>query len=402
MKVASFAKLITTIILLMSFLLGSKLEAKSAVKPAAKAVENDADTIKQFENILVDAQYRISGEQPGCPYCTTDAGLPTMAPACLDTYKDFYSKPTLDLRVMLGYADNGLDVDDGPMRTAWIDRLTNNCKENEVGTCGFVRGADPKNPDRDDEEIFSKFVEGPDGKQHTVVLHIVSSSVTQDDLKNRGDLKAAQLEKTQHAEETFFGGLASADLVLYVGHARHGGGPSAEPPFRKSDGLSVDYQAKPYITHASERRMLAVLKANSQPPKLLGIFACDGGRLFSDDVTQASHHLSGVVTSIGLTSAESAYAQAFSTLDSVLALRCQTEFEGAYEKLKKFRTADRVPAMKGFFKTTGPSYTPEENPVPPKAVRAEPPRDSQIHPGSKIVTIPDDKKSKSDHSKAAK
>ncbi len=297
--------------------------------------------VHRFDDLLNGATNFLAPVQPGCFYCTTDAGEATTPKTCTDAYQNLFDKPKLDFRIAIGYTDGFLHAEDGPMRAAWIEHLLKPCPENGVGSCGFKR-------DPDDISAFSKMVSGPDGKDHEVTVHIVNSAAGIDDLDNRAGARERQAAQTKAAEANFFDGLASADLVIYFGHARKGGGPSFAPPERLSNGISVNYGA--YKNRTSEKRMLEVLTNNSHPPKLIGLFACEGNAHFAQDVKAATRGKTGIVTSNGLTQPAVGLSEAYAMLDSVLATRCKKEFVAAMNSVTTFENqTDQPPTLDGFF-----------------------------------------------------
>ena len=283
-----------------------------------------------------------------CWNCTK-AGRPAVAPACYDTYADLYLKPEINFSVTLGYSDNLFQVHDHARKTLWIDRLLRPCPKDEngneaVGTCGFKRTI--ANPD-----LFKKVVRGPDGTEHTVNLSLKDSANTPDDRANRAPRTnagepTAQEVKTREAEDNFFNGMKTADVVIYAGHARKGAGPSFGPV--KKNGPFIDY-ASLLKDSTNQKRMISSLRGDSTPPKFVGLFACDSGKYFAEDVRAATGSRSGVMSSTGLTFAEVAFAQAYAAVDSLLAMRCDDEFTGSVNAIGKIGTVPQGANLLGFF-----------------------------------------------------
>jgi hypothetical protein len=330
------------------------LFAVTAMAAGRSNTEQKTEDIRSMTEVVAKyVQGKLASEAPGCFQCAGDQAAPK---SCRDAYADLYSKPVLEFRITLGYTDIPNDVvnaEDGPRREVWVTRLVKPCPEGVVGTCGFAQ-------DGDDADHFTKNVKGPDGKDHLVNLYLVNSSVGVDDRTNRTTLKAQQDAQTRRAEENFFGGLRTADIVIYAGHARKGGGPSFSPPILHKDGLNTNESA--YASRVSETRMLTTLRANPNPPKLMGLFACDAGKWFSEDVRTATRRKSGVASSIGLTEPEIVFAQAYAMLDSILALRCQDQFNRSIDAITNvIRHDGRGAELDGFFTDVHPSFVPAQD-----------------------------------------
>lgn len=366
---------------------------------AARDVANSAlsaSVLGVGRDVLKVLQARLAWHHPGCFYCAGEEQAPK---ACADAYSDLYSKPNLDFRVTLGYTDHTskgmVTAEDGPHRAAWVDKLKQPCPPNAVGTCGFEQ--------IDNEHFVKKNVEGPNGEKHTVNLYLVSSSYSVDDQANRlkqdpsltpaqnsHRLAEMQAKQSLRAKNNFIEGLKSADVNIYAGHARVGGGPSFEPPCLKKNSFYVDETC--YADHASEKEMLDVLRSNPHPPKLIGMIACESGRLFSDKIRDATKdskgkNLTGVVTSKGLSEPEVGFGQAFSMLDSVLAFRCQPEFSNALGELPNYNPAHTTglgAQIDGFFTDPHPAMlnsTPiADQSAVPDQYRTEKPLEPLIHP----------------------
>ena len=319
----------------IQFLILTFLTSVSASTVTTNA-DPDAKAAADLAKFVIRSTTRVMNSQKfECYACRTDAGKPTVPPACFDAWSDLYSKPELNFNVALGYSEGPLGANDGTRRAVWSEKLTRPCQENaDAGTCGFRRADDTM-------DLYTKSVIGPDRKPHLVKLHLVSSAASRDDKANRTTRRAEQTLKTKKAEDTFFGGLENADVVIYAGHARKGAGPSFGPP--PGSDLHVNYSA--LKGNVNEARMLTALKRNPKPPKLVGIFACDADKWFSDQVRAATidrrgRNLTGVATSDGLTDAEVVFAQAYAMLDSILAMRCEDEFQASLGAIREFGDAD--------------------------------------------------------------
>lgn len=241
-----------------------------------------------------------------------------------------YSKSTLRVRMVFGYKDArpARFVGDRHERLAFIERVTSSCgvadsKTELLGTkkaggsqiCGFVRS-------HDNADLFMKKI-SIRGRERKVLLWVVNSSVGTDDQENATD--PFQRWKSKYAELAFNSGLRDADVVMYDGHSRFGGGPDFASPRLADDG-TVDpssYQTeRPGLT-----KMLSALKESVRPKagpfsklKMLGLFSCSSSQHFTQEIHEVSK--AGIVASKVLMYYSDALAQSLSTLDDVLKARC--------------------------------------------------------------------------------
>jgi hypothetical protein len=242
------------------------------------------------------------------------------APMCPAMKKALYSKGTLKIRMIFGYKDArpARFVGDRHERLAFIEKITSVCDPHSKEQCGFVRS-------HDNSDLFLKKLTIK-GRERRVLLWVINSSVGTDDQENRED--PFQVWKSKYAEEAFLTGLSNADVVMYDGHSRFGGGPDFGPPKLTATGI-VDpssYQSqRPGLT-----KMISSLKGSVRPKagpfsklKVLGLFSCSSSQHFNEEIHEVSK--AGVVSSKVLMYYSDALRQSLSTLGDVLSGRCPPE-----------------------------------------------------------------------------
>lgn len=276
-----------------------------------------------------------------CPDCgITSAGSNQGPRMCADDYKEIYKKDVVDMRVVFGYLDYKNTVEDRYQRQAMVERVTAPCT-GATQMCGFKRG--------DSMDIFEKVVNGK-----LVRLHLVASSASDNERTNRGDLKAQQADATARAKKAYFDGLTQSDVLLYVGHARNGGGPSFEPPKLKNGRTDLkDYNKK----QESWKEVVRTLESTSTPPKIMGILACNAELHFGKDLAKAAPN-SAVLLAGSKNLFESIFAQAASILESVIDQRCESDFNSAVNHVSDIDGFAISPIrMKNFFRgASRPTY----------------------------------------------
>ncbi|MEO0335396.1 MAG: hypothetical protein AAF202_03325 [Pseudomonadota bacterium] len=150
------------------------------------------------------------------------------------------------------------------------DFLTRKCTSSRspVQLCGF----------RKSRGRFTKTFRKP--KRVRVQINLISSAHTSSDSRNRQDPK--QVTKSEQAQNKFLNALKNQDVVIYMGHARSGGGPDFSPPVYSS-GHQVDYSHY-RRTQPGLRAMLGALAATTSDAPIIGLLACKSTGLFSSAV----------------------------------------------------------------------------------------------------------------------
>lgn len=235
--------------------------------------------------------------------------LPSSAAQCSAMEKSLYSRDTVKVRMVFGYKDArpARFVGDRHERLAFIEKITAPCSSEKETRCGFARS-------HDNADLFLKKTVVKK-KTHRVLLWVVNSSVGTDDQENRTD--PFQKWKSKYAEEAFTGGLRDADVVMYNGHSRFGGGPDFNPPELSSSG-TVD--PKPYQSARSGLSKMTRALGSSKRLKMLGLFSCSSSQHFNEEIHAASK--AGVVSSKVLMYYSDALSQSLSTLEDVLSGHC--------------------------------------------------------------------------------
>lgn len=311
-----------------------------SVLPFVASAETEQQAVDRYRRRIEDTLGKIGTPGRICPGCElfTAGSSRSIPPECRRTYRDFYkikdriqdetaADQDIDVRFSFGYIDSGRAVYDRYMISAYLAEIKSPCAPGR-NACGF-------SPAPDDATLYTKSIQvlGPDGKPRVrrIKMRVLHSSVTGDERENRGPRAAEQEKRTSRVLSHFKQGLQSADMVLYVGHARGGGGPDFGPP-QINANRRTDYQW--YRANKPGLKMLTeTLAATPTPPKILGIFACYAQDLFHKPLKAAAPN-TGILMS-GTAEFESALGQATATLDSVLGFKCDPEFSRSISVIKK-------------------------------------------------------------------
>ncbi len=332
-------------ILLIAASLVTSMGSAQEMKPAEKPEKGPKDQL--VDRYLYQINETLNRTKELTPKCE-DCGLymtgrdSEKSPACRKTYKDLFKiretqtqepkEPVeIDMRLLFGYMDNVGEVDDFYAGVASMAVLTSDC-EPGVFACGFKR--DPK-----DMQMLRKTVQvmGPDGKlrRRTIKLKVAWSSVRSEEKLNRGVFAEQQRERTGVMEREWVDGLQKSDVLLYVGHAREGGGPDFGPPKvnPKTRRTDFDWHRK---NGPGVRVMEETLASSVKTPKILGLFACYAQDHWAEKLKKAAPKSGLIMT--GDSEFEAIVGQAIATIDSTLGLRCEEEFGRSVNVINKIDT----------------------------------------------------------------
>lgn len=270
---------------------------------------------------------------------------------CRDYYRGLYARNEILIRAVYGYYDN-YEAKDGKSSVylgdvaemkLLRDKFTAPCPNERSFACGFTGAGDR----------LQRVITGPDGRSRTVKLELISSSASPNDRDNRveGDFNRAspaQRVKSDYAEAMFLNGFSAADVLVYLGHARAGGGPSFHPPVLKASTGQDPVDFNHYLqTRASFRNMSEALESSARPPKVLALFACRSAPLFADGQGPLARRMADLladrgvsfVGTSGLTDSNTDLRNFVGLVDGLLGLRCGAGFKsGASVQLNGSRT----------------------------------------------------------------
>lgn len=322
---------------------------KPAPRPAAppkmsredleEGIAGDQIQLIEFANRRLQ---HLRGSEINCTDCfastagTGDSSLDKKSPGqiCKDKWADFYSKETVDVSFVFGYEDFHDDAVSGDTirRQTMIRKVTEACQPNNlVQACGFK--------ETDDVDVFEKAVRGPTGKRHTVRLRLTASSYSSSDRVNRLFPEEQKLA-SERASKVFHDGLNSADMLLYIGHARDGGGPDFAPAVRRSNGtIDYDYYKK---EQPGLMRLTKEMQALRKSPKILGFLACDSKR-WSASLARMAPKSGLILSGTNEIPLEAAVVQAYLALDSVIWQRCSEGFNKALSQVDSYNNQPVLP-----------------------------------------------------------
>lgn len=207
-------------------------------------------------------------------------------------FGQMFTKEYVDIRVVFGYKDvHPGFVDDNETKQALINHLMTPCRRDQnmpgaYAACGFARERNPQNPNVD---TLGKWMSYPNAGRYYFRIQLAHSAATRDDSINKMQGRAAQDRQTAIAQGLFVDGLQMADMVLYNGHARSGGGPDFRPSRLLRDNINVDFPS-----YRAERHGVGLLREGLQgrrvTPQLpvLALFACVSTSLFGPTIQQLS------------------------------------------------------------------------------------------------------------------
>jgi hypothetical protein len=240
----------------------------------------------------------------------------TGSKACLNRYQSLYQDGVLNVTVGFGYWDNspGEFVFDQFISNGLRVALMAPCSPG-VNVCGFKRSGD----------LFTKTVRGPDGKPNRFTINLLSSSLSSDNVANTTVNRVKQYAHCEAVTRNYFNEIArGSEVVMYVGHARNGGGPDFCPPVR--DGRKhTNYPWYEANRPGFNRLLTSLATAESigKPNQIVGLYSCYSRRHFHKEMARTSPKTGFVLTDVEISSID-ALNSLVTTLDAVIAQKCGT------------------------------------------------------------------------------
>lgn len=250
---------------------------------------------------------------------------------CLSEYTPRLKEPgRMKIAVALGYSDSfggGFDlVRDGLLFDELSLKLTEPCTAQNPGFCDFdLEKIQPHEPRHYYRKILS-----PTGETFNVDVYLMNSSFEVSHSKNQTEFQKEQLEKSQDTQRFYSWALENADIVLYDGHSRDGGGPDFSPPNLNSHG-KIDY-AWYHKNQPGLKAMIQALQKTKSSPIYLGLFSCASDGHFTEQLTPLLHQTS-LILSTKLIEGSKAKESLFHSLDSILNFNCKSDLKNRIEPL---------------------------------------------------------------------
>jgi hypothetical protein len=216
------------------------------------------------------------------------------------------------------------DVLDSDAKKALVGRLKTRCPSGQDSmACGFKGNGNSLRKTIRDRWSNSRI---------RVNIVLASPSVTSSDAANKGQYASRQQSSSAQVKNQFLGALQSYDAVIYMGHARSGGGPDFLPPVLYSSG-AVNYSH--YRSQQDGiRSMLGALSSNSAP--VIGVLACKSTGLFASRIRRRAPN-SLLVTADELFDYNDILPTGYAMIEGLVSQSCTDEFE----RITKVQPASR-------------------------------------------------------------
>jgi hypothetical protein len=264
--------------------------------------------------------------------------LPNKETTCQSQILNMSQDNELTIFVALGYIDFSAgqdfnsstslygvgDVLDLDAYDAFTKALTRQCsaaglgKKSKMFACGFSRSSGGFS-----KTITNRFT----GKNMRVYIKVASSAYSSNDKQNKTTYAAKQTAKSKNTQSQFLSALKSYDAVIYMGHARSGGGPDFFPPKLLANG-HVDYgyykKNRPGIS-----TMLGALQGSSDSD-MIGVLACKSTNLFASSIRKYAPN-SGLVTADKLFAFDDLIPTGFTLVEGIVGQRCNENFSNVVQ-----------------------------------------------------------------------
>lgn len=254
--------------------------------------------------------------------------LPNITPStCYQQIFNISSDNEMRIIMAFGYMDvtqgdefiesslyqNG-DVLDRDAKMAFEGVLNSKCLKDHNYACGFKKSGQQWT-----KNIRNRLT----GQTMKVIISLFAPSVSSSDSQNKSQLWPQQAQSSESVRQNFLASFRTSDVVIYLGHARSGGGPDFYPPILTPQGL-VNYSHYKG-TQQGLKEMLSSLAQNPKPTPVIGLLACKSTGLFANSVRQVSPG-SIVITADDLFNYNDILPTGFALLESVISQRCSTDF----------------------------------------------------------------------------
>ncbi len=238
--------------------------------------------------------------------------------SCVERYRKLYQDGVLNVAVGFGYWDNS------PGEFVFDQFIANGLRRNLVApcssgmnVCGFTRAGD----------VFTKKVQGPDGQLNRFTISLTHGTLSTSNLKNTTELKTQQNTKCAAATKQFFGEVSrGSEVVVYIGHARFGGGPDFCPPVRKPN-KKIDYDWYQANTPGLNRLLssMETSRAVGKENQIVALYACNSRRRFHQRLASKIPEAGYILTDVDIYAGD-AIASVATTIDSLMSQKCVKGF----------------------------------------------------------------------------
>lgn len=241
-------------------------------------------------------------------------------PNCLARYQGLYKDGVLNVALAFGYWDSspGEIVSDFWIANGLRNNLVTACTAGK-NVCGFTRTGD----------VFTKTVIGPDGKPNKFTISISQGSLSTDNVDNTTKNRARQYAKCEAQTNKFFTEVSrGSEVVMYIGHARNGGGPDLCPPVRESNN-HVNYSWYEKNRPGFNRLLSSMTDAKNagQPNQIVSLYSCYSKRHFYREMNALNPEAGYVLTDVEISSVD-ALNSLVTTLDAVIGQKCSGFLKG--------------------------------------------------------------------------
>ena len=216
---------------------------------------------------------------------------------CFPMYKNAVANGILDVRYALGYFDDSQGIDilcngknwglspslDIGIFNSIRNALSEPCTSaSQVNLCGFNQSGDPASGKVYLEKRIELF-----NNNVLVRIALTHASASESYVLNMNEMKSRQSFLTAQSEDNYFGGIGKADVVIYNGHSRDGGGPDFNPPILDKT-LHTDYRGYYHKNRPGIKRVLELVKKGTNKDSILTFFSCYSRKHFHDVLMKAN------------------------------------------------------------------------------------------------------------------
>lgn len=267
---------------------------------------------------------------------------------CERRYQTILNDQKIDIRLAFGYMDwstekeigyEGLNFGRSPSTDLAAYQVAEKfllapCQE-QLQVCGFS-----KSPT--EEGLYTKTVVIR-GQTYPVELRMRQPSLTEFYQTNM-QRKNEQIAKSEETRSFYMQALQDADLAIYMGHSRNGGGPDFYPPVLLPTG-HPDYNGYYIPRQAGVKMMTEALTSSGHQAPAMSLMSCDSRNHFLQKLNSIAPH-TGVISSTQLVTFDLIFGVTLSSVDALLRGQCQKSF---YQEIRITPDAKEMITMDNMF-----------------------------------------------------
>lgn len=321
-------------------------ESQSFVTPPASPQSLEFSLFGGPRRYVYETSFINAGNQVvSLLQATPNDDFTTLDPAkkvqCERRYQTVLNDQKIDIRIAMGYMDwstggsisyEGTNFGKSPSNDLGGYRamerfLLASCQGN-LQVCGFQKSTQ-------EAGLYTKTV-SIRGRTYPVELRMRQPSLTESYDTNM-QRSAEQTAKSAETRNFYIQALQNADMAIYFGHSRNGGGPDFNPPILLGNG-HPDYNGYYLPKQIGAKMVTSALAQSGHQTPIMSLMSCDSQEHFFNKINAVAPS-TGVISTTRIVIFEHLFAATLSEVDSLLRGQCQKSF---YQAIRTAPATDDI------------------------------------------------------------